>query len=71
MIRVDECRNFSMSEIDEYKNFVVFLKFLMIVMKMKMIVSRNFSLMMTREIVVLLMIDEAILLMIAASSSLE
>jgi hypothetical protein len=67
MIEIDECSSFSMSEIDEYRNFAVFLKFLMIVMKMKMIVSRNFSLMMTRGIIVLLMIDEAILLMIAAS----
>jgi hypothetical protein len=67
MIEIDECRNFSMSEIDEYRDFAVFLKFLMIVMKMKMIVSRNFSLMMTREVIVLLMIDEAFLLMIAAS----
>jgi hypothetical protein len=50
-----------MRKIDDCKNFAS------IEIKIKMIVSENFSLMMTREMIVLLMIDEAILLMIAAS----
>jgi hypothetical protein len=62
---MNHCRDFLIDEIDDCKNFAS------IEMKIKMIVSENFSLLMTREMIVLLMIDEAILLMIAASSSLE
>jgi hypothetical protein len=58
---MNHCRDFLISEIDDCKNFAS------IEMKIKMIVSKNSSLMMTREMIILLMINEAILLMIAAS----
>ncbi len=64
---IDECRDFLISEIDEYKNFAVLLEFLMkkflellIEMKMKMIVWENFLLLTIREISVSLMIVEVI-----------
>jgi hypothetical protein len=69
MKMMNHCRDFLMNEIDDCRNFAVFLKFLKV--KMKMIVSRNFSLLMTRGMIVLLIIDATILLMIAAFSSLE
>jgi hypothetical protein len=77
---IDECKDFLilMSENNDCRDFVIFLKFLnmmieifsefLIEMKMKiiarikMIVWENFSLLMTREIVVSLMLDEMIFL---------
>jgi hypothetical protein len=63
----DECRDFLMMKIDEYRDFVVFVKFLMkkfleFLIKMKMIVWENFLLLMTREINASLMIVEVIVL---------
>ncbi len=76
---IDECKdfliemmnhykNFLIKKIDVCKNFAIFQEFseFSVEMKMKMIVSRNFSLLMTREVIVLLIVDETILLMIAA-----
>jgi hypothetical protein len=63
---IDDCKDFLMNEIDHCKDFLIFLKFLMIVMKMKTIVSKNFSLLTIHEMSFYLMIDEMILWMIAA-----
>jgi hypothetical protein len=63
----DEYRDFSTEMMMNHCiNFLIFLKFLMIVMKMKTIVSENFSLLTIHEMSVYLMIDEMILWMIAA-----
>jgi hypothetical protein len=53
MMRIDDCRDFLMNEIDHCKNFLIFQKFLelLIEMKMKMIVSENFSLLMIHEMI--------------------
>jgi hypothetical protein len=72
MKMMNHCKDFLMNEIDDWRSFAVFLKFLkmmieifpefLIEMKMKMIVWRNFSLLMTLEIVVSLMLDKMIFL---------
>jgi hypothetical protein len=74
MMRIDDCRGFLMNEIDHCKGFLIFQKFqeflmrefleLLIEMKMKMIVSENFSLLMIREIIVSLMLDEMLFLLL-------
>ncbi len=63
----DECRDFLMMKIDEYRDFAVFVEFLMknfleylIEMKMKEIVWENSLLLTIREIDVSLMIVEVI-----------
>ncbi len=48
---IDESRDFLMNETDHCKDCLIFLIFLMIVMKMKMIVWENFSQSMTREMI--------------------
>jgi hypothetical protein len=73
VMRIDDCRDFLMNDYRDFAIFLKFLKFLMreflellIEMKMKMIVSENFSLLMIHEVSVWLTIDEMILWVIAA-----
>jgi hypothetical protein len=53
MMRIDDCRDFLMNEIDHCRNFLIFQKFLelLIEMKMRVIVSKNFSLLTIREMI--------------------
>jgi hypothetical protein len=71
MMRIDDSRNFLMNDCKDFAIFLKFQKFLMkiflellIEMKMKMIVSKNFSLLMIREIIVSLMLDEMFFLLL-------
>ncbi len=62
---VDHCRGFLVGEVDDCKDFAP------VEVEIKVVVSENSSLLMTRGVVALLMVDGAVLLVIAASPSLE
>ncbi len=71
-----ECRNFLMMKIDEYRNFAVFVEFLMkkfleFLIEMKVVVWENSLLLMTREIDVSLMIVEVIFLSVIVLSVID
>jgi hypothetical protein len=53
IMKIDDCKDFLMNEIDHCKNFLIFQKFLelLIEMKMRVIVSKNFSLLTIREMI--------------------
>ncbi len=70
-MKVDDCKSFLMNNCRTFAIFLKFQKFLMreflellIEMKMKMIVSENSSLLMIREIIVSLMLDEMLFLLL-------
>jgi hypothetical protein len=61
---IDESRNFLMNETDYCKIFLIFLKFLelLIEMKMRVIASENSSLLMTREVILWVIVAKEIFL---------